>query len=581
MQKLKISKNIMLLFAMLLAAIVMGIGYASIESVTGEIEGKVIADAQSGVFITDVEYVSDVDANISNCKIDNFLGTMLNSTIELSKTNPESEIRYKITVYNNSEEEIPFVGVIYDDDFYDNPDITFEITTEGFKIGEAIAQGETKEVYIVFKYKHATTENMPENTILKSYLNFKMAEPNRMVVAGSEDASGKYLTSSIAKEKIESIKFEQGKEPEYSDKIIARFDASEKQDESTLGYYTDEDNNGLYELTFVSQEIIYANKEAQYLFRYLINLKNIEFGNFSTSGTQNMLAMFNGDENLNNLDLNNFDTSQVTNMHAMFLGCTSLNELKINSFETGNVTDMSKMFSQCYNITNLGVSNFNTEKVTDMSYMFGSCYAITELDVRNFDTKNVTNLQGMFQDSNNLKKLDLKNFNTMQVTNMATMFYACNGLLEVDVSDFNTSNVITMNEMFYKCKNLIKLDITSFDTSQVTDMRSMFSYCNSLTELNIKNFNTSKVTNLSGMFAGCGELIKIYVKDYNEEENTGWNTIAVENSTNMFRGDNNIIGGNGTTYNSNYIDATYARIDTAETPGYFTNIKDKPTGGTE
>ena len=49
----------------------------------------------------------------------------------------------------------------------------------------------------------------------------------------------------------------------------------------------------------------------------------------------------------------------------------------------------------------------------------------------------------------------------------------------------------------------------------------------------------------------------------------------------MFRGDNNIIGGNGTTYNSNYIDATYARIDTAETPGYFTNIKDKPTGGTE
>ena len=32
----------------------------------------------------------------------------------------------------------------------------------------------------------------------------------------------------------------------------------------------------------------------------------------------------------------------------------------------------------------------------------------------------------------------------------------------------------------------------------------------------------------------------------------------------------------GTTYNSNNIDATYARIDTEETPGYFTKIKDKP-----
>ncbi len=581
MQKLKISKNIMLLFAMLLAAIVMGIGYASIESVTGEIEGKVIADAQSGVFITDVECVSDVDANISNCKIDNFLGTMLNSTIELSKTNPESEIRYKITVYNNSEEEIPFVGVIYDDDFYDNPDITFEITTEGFQIGQLITQGETKEVYITFKYKNETTETIPENTILKSYLNFKMAEPNRMVVAGSEDASGKYLTSSIAKEKIESIKFEQGKEPEYSDQIVARFDASEKQDESIIGYYTDTDNNGLYELTFVSEEIIYANKEAQYLFRYLINLKNIEFGNFSTSGTQNMLAMFNGDENLNNLDLNNFDTSQVTNMHAMFLGCTSLNELKINSFETGNVTDMSRMFSQCYNITNLGVSNFNTEKVTNMATMFYACNGLLEVDVSDFNTSNVITMNEMFYKCKNLIKLDITSFDTSQVTDMRSMFSYCNSLTELNIKNFNTSKVTSLSGMFAGCSQLTELDVSNFDTSNVKNMQVLFDGCYRLLELDISNWNISNVNNMTGMFAGCGELIKIYVKEYNEEENTGWNTIAVENSTNMFRGDNNIIGGNGTTYNSNYIDATYARIDTAETPGYFTNIKDKPTGGTE
>ena len=61
---------------------------------------------------------------------------------------------------------------------------------------------------------------------------------------------------------------------------MERFDASEKQDESIIGYYTDEDDNGLYELTFVSQEIIYANKNARAMFRCLTNTTSIEFDNF-------------------------------------------------------------------------------------------------------------------------------------------------------------------------------------------------------------------------------------------------------------------------------------------------------------
>ena len=118
------------------AIMLMGIGYSAIESVTGEIEGKVIAEAQNGIFITDVEYVSDVDANRTSSKINNFLGTMMQSTVELSKTNQTSEIKYKVTAHNSSTETVPFVGVAYDDDFYDNTGITFEITQEGFQIGD-------------------------------------------------------------------------------------------------------------------------------------------------------------------------------------------------------------------------------------------------------------------------------------------------------------------------------------------------------------------------------------------------------------------------------------------------------------
>ena len=83
------------------------------------------------------------------------------------------------------------------------------------------------------------------------------------------------------------------------------------------------------------------------------------------------------------------------------------------------------------------------------------------------------------------------------------------------------------------------------------------------------------VVNMQFMFSFCPNLTTIYVSEYNSETKTGWTTSAVTNSGSMFFNSNKLIGGNGTTYNLNYINATYARIDTQETPGYFTNITDK------
>ena len=80
---------------------------------------------------------------------------------------------------------------------------------------------------------------------------------------------------------------------------------------------------------------------------------------------------------------------------------------------------------------------------------------------------------------------------------------------------------------------------------------------------------------MQGMFYQCGKLKTIYAKQYDETTNTGWTTSAVTSSDGMFELSPNLTGGNGTTYNSSYIDATYARIDTEEEPGYFTNILDK------
>ena len=106
-------------------------------------------------------------------------------------------------------------------------------------------------------------------------------------------------------------------------------------------------------------------------------------------------------------------------------------------------------------------------------------------------------------------------------------------------------------------------------------MQGMFNSCRSLTEIDLSDFDTKNVTNMTFMFMLCTNLKTIYVKEYDSTNNTGWTTSAVTNSTNMFLNCGNIIGGNGTKFDTTYKDATYARIDTAETPGYLTNINNK------
>ena len=192
------NKKLLLFLALVIAILFMTVGYASIDSITGEITGNAIAKLQDGVFITDVEYVSDNEAKINSSKIEKFVGTMMKSTVELSDTNVDSSITYKVTVYNSYADTAVFSDVLYGDEFYDNTDITFEIT--GFKPGEKIGPSESKDIIITFKYSGTT---VPSNNVLNSYLNFKITVPNRMV-AGSKATN--YLKGNIARNNIKKHK---------------------------------------------------------------------------------------------------------------------------------------------------------------------------------------------------------------------------------------------------------------------------------------------------------------------------------------------------------------------------------------
>jgi len=246
------------------------------------------------------------------------------------------------------------------------------------------------------------------------------------------------------------------------------------------------------------------------------------------AGLLNFELLFEGLENLN--------TSEVTDMSYMFEGTNKFKNIDLSSFNTGKVTTMKGMFKDCLSLTTIDLSSFNTENVTDMSEMFYNCHALTSLD--------------------------LKHFNTQKVTDMTDMFLNCSDLTDLDLSSFNTENVTSMHRMFCGCEALSNLNVSSFNTENVTDMYAMFHFCQ-ISSLDLSSFKTDKVENMGSMFFGCGNLKTIFC-------NNDWNTENVTDASSMFSGCTSLVGGNGTAYDAEHIDKEYARIDRAETPGYFT-----------
>ena len=327
-----------------------------------------------------------------------------------------------------------------------------------------------------------------------------------------------------------------------------------------------------------------------YLFYNCKSLASLDISSFDTSSVTNMRGMFANCSSLASLDVSNFDTGSVTNMQDMFASCSRLTSLDVSNFNTSSVTNMHGMFYSCSRLVSLDLSSFDTSSVTTMELMFTNCSSLTSLDVSNFDTSKVTNMQDMFTNCSSLTSLDVSNFDTSSVTNMRSMFYNCSRLTSLDVSNFDTSSVTNMQSMFTSCSSLTSLDLSNFDTSSVTTMESMFGYCRSLKSVNVSSFNTSEVKNMNFMFLDCNSLTSLDLSSFSTESlkdtnqmfnrcyaistiyvSDRWSNKNIINRPWMFGASPKLCGGNGTKFTAdNDSSKTYARIDTAEAPGYFT-----------
>ena len=332
-------------------------------------------------------------------------------------------------------------------------------------------------------------------------------------------------------------------------------------EESPTPIYAWYDNYNIY--WWSDAESVYLNEDASYMFNRITEVENINTS-FITSNTTDMSYLFGSCNDLRSIDLSGFNTSKVTNMSNMFLQNYQLQNINVSNFDTSSVTDMSGMFTLCNKLTTLDLSNFDTTNVTNMTAMLYGVSSLTTLNMSNFNFSNYNPGSLMM----NISSGGFNSLRTLKFDNVVcpqNMVYAFGGLPTITTFSFNnidTSNVTNMEAMFMGDK-MTSLDLSSFITNKVTTMNTMFQNCNNLQTLNLESFVTNNVTTMDQMFYGCSSLTTISVSD-------DFVVDQVTSSNGMFGGDTNLVGGNGTEYDSNHIDKEYAHYDySSNNPGYF------------
>ena len=370
-------------------------------------------------------------------------------------------------------------------------------------------------------------------------------------------SSSTFLNTEVLRNQIESITIEKNNivpnDAKYSK------DISSKQDGSVMLWYTDKDNNSLYEVSIGSENgSLEANTNGSGMFAYLDNVDTLDLTGLDTSNMTSMSYMFYNSNSLKSINLSNFSTSKLLYANNMFNGCASLESLDLSNFNTSKVTNFSNMFRDCQKMKEINLSNFDTSSATTFANLFHNCSSLTTLDLSSFNTNKVTYMGSMFYNCSSLTSLDLSNFNTSNVINMGYgMFYNCKSLKELDLSNFDTKKVIDFSDMFNGCSSLENIELSSFDTTNATNMANMFYNCKSLKQLDLSSFNTSKVTNMSKMFLQNNEINTIYVSEK-------WNTSNVTSSSLMFHSCTSLVG--AVPFDSSKTDISMANY----TNGYLT-----------
>ena len=480
-----------------------------------------------------------------------------------------------------------------------------------------IRLGEAHDDHMV-TYPDGNVEIYPHNTIINLGNNnsTKSDEESATVTFkyhnGSEDTTSKVTTKYTANGfKIDDTHYDNSSnllvdsdkviEYDYDKLVSTTFPVNPtKEDEIFKGWYTEEDGgekvtsyNGENDITLHAR---YAIDEATMMKGTDFKAKITALGDFkyfrkATEAEYNLVKSTLTDDNIvsdtnspNEIYLwisgdNCLFYSEASNVYlnensdSLFYNINGVEEIDISDLNTSRVTNMAHLFYNLPNLRSVDLTNIDTSNVTDMSGMFYGDKKLESIDLSDFVTDNVKNFSYLFHNCETLTELDLSDFNTSNATNMAHMFGSTKNITTLDLSNFDTKNVSNMIGMFTGMSKLKNLDISSFDTSNITDMGNMFNNCSSLEQLDISSFDTSRVRNFFQVFYGDYKLNTIFVSNK-------WTTAkigtAYNNGMDVFTFAYDLIGQEGTEYDSQHKNVEYAHIDEGETnPGYLTDVSHK------
>ena len=189
-------------------------------------------------------------------------------------------------------------------------------------------------------------------------------------------SSSTFLNTEVLRNQIESITIEKTNVVPSDAKYNK--DISSKQDGSVMLWYTDKDNNSLYEVSIGSENgSLEANTNGSGMFAYLDNVDTLDLTGLDTSNMTSMTYMFYNSNSLKSINLSNFNTSKLLYANNMFNGCTSLESLDLSNFNTSKVTSMIDMFYGDSKLTTLDLSSFDITSVTDFSNMLFNTGGVT------------------------------------------------------------------------------------------------------------------------------------------------------------------------------------------------------------
>lgn len=176
----------------------MGIGYASVNSVSLNLFGKVSVANSNGVIITEVSYESNNGADLSQSVVNSYAGTFFDNDVVFIDKTASTYITYKITLYNNDDCVYFYDEALYDKEQY--TDIEFDVI--GLELGTQINPNESLYFYVKFRYASDVELNETVNNRLESLIRFnfeKMTYPlltNNMLPVYFENNDWKKADSS-------------------------------------------------------------------------------------------------------------------------------------------------------------------------------------------------------------------------------------------------------------------------------------------------------------------------------------------------------------------------------------------------